>query len=538
MVSSTGRANDYGPTYLGVFELKGSLYEGLVPIWQNKHAKWLTPNYLSTPRAETFTWVVGDNPGALNAIIVNQPAQPVTRITCPYEVPGPWLVDHNHDFQEDPTLTVVCNEAIAPAPTPTGAAPSTAGAQIIFNQGTFGTGWQLQREPANLGGTNTCFDSAAQSVQATLTNTNDHVSFVCPSPCSNPIVPYQDNQGNVIGAYKNLVFVLYIDSSWNACSSQPIPKSLILGAVGADLVSQTFAHTFQSYSVGRMADGRYVVVFPNFVAWQSKDTEWAHLRVKRWPLGATTETDPVTFYIDQVFASNDYPQVVETIDVSCLANMTTTTAAGPCDTTAAPAPSPTTTPGNGKGKKILGGLVAGGIIAGAIGAAVMAKSTTTAAPGPVTTTSVTQGAQTNAPQTTTTKNSSSDLLWLWILLGILALCCLLSLCGGGLAACMGGKKKKKKSKRATRVNQPSPEPVLLPVVEEQQELLPMVPPLMEPYPMTSMAAPTMVETVQMIPTATPTMVETVVPMLATAPTAMPAMQMAAPAMLGEGFGMH
>merc|ERR1712032_1426050 len=64
---------------------------------------------------------------------------------------------------------------------------------------------------------------------------------------------------------------------------------------------------------------------------------------------------------------------------------------------------------------------------------------TTAGPGPDTTTSVTQGAQSSAPAvTTTTENSSSSLLWLWILLGILALCCLLSLCGGGLAACMGG----------------------------------------------------------------------------------------------------
>merc|ERR1712241_387272 len=88
-----------------------------------------------------------------------------------------------------------------------------------------------------------------------------------------------------------------------------------------------------------------------------------------------------------------------------------------------------------------------------------------------------------------------------------------SLCGGGLAACMGGKKTKKKSKRATRVSQPSPEPVLLPVVEEQQELLPMVPPLLEPYPIMPMAAPTMVETVQMVPTATPKMVETAVPMM-------------------------
>merc|ERR1711862_19941 len=212
----------------------------------------------------------------------------------------------------------------------------------------------------------------------------------------------------------------------------------------------------------------------------------------------------------------------------------------PCDTTVSPGPSP---PGPGK-KAVIGGVIAGA--AGlAVAGGIMAKSTTTAAPGPVTTTSVTQGAQTNPPPTTTTKNSSSDLLWLWILLGILALCCLLSLCGGGLAACMGGKKKKKKSKRATRVSQPSPEPVLLPVVEEQQELLPMVPPLMEPYPMTSMAAPTMVETVQMVPTATPTMVETAVPMMQ-APMSMmgaPAMQevggfgaQALPAMGGGGFG--
>merc|ERR1712032_4148 len=211
----------------------------------------------------------------------------------------------------------------------------------------------------------------------------------------------------------------------------------------------------------------------------------------------------------------------------------------PCDTTVSPGPSP---PGPGK-KAVIGGVIAGAA-ALAVAGGIMAKSTTTAGPGPVTTTSVTQGAQTNPP-TTTTKNSSSDLLWLWILLGILALCCLLSLCGGGLAACMGGKKKKKKSKRATRVSQPSPEPVVLPVVEEQQELLPMVPPLLEPYPIMPVAAPTMVETVQMVPTAMPTMVETAVPMMqptmlesavpmmqTSAPTAisaMPAMQMGAPA---------
>merc|ERR1712241_1503966 len=201
----------------------------------------------------------------------------------------------------------------------------------------------------------------------------------------------------------------------------------------------------------------------------------------------------------------------------------------PCDTTVSPGPSP---PGPGKKGAVIGGVIAGGIIAGALGAAVVGKSTTTAGPGPVTTTSVTQGAQTSPPVTTTTENSSSSLLWLWILLGILALCCLLSLCGGGLAACMGGKKKKKKSKRATRVSQPSPEPVALPVVEEQQELLPMVPPLMEPSMMMPMAAPTMVETVQMVPTATPTMVETAVPMMQ-APMSM----MGAPAMQEVGgFG--
>merc|ERR1712228_538341 len=84
-----------------------------------------------------------------------------------------------------------------------------------------------------------------------------------------------------------------------------------------------------------------------------------------------------------------------------------------------------------------------------------------------------------------------------------------------------------------------------PVVEEQEELLPMVPPLLEPSVMMPMAAPTMVETVQMVPTATPTMVETAVPMVQptimetgvpimqaatpAAVSAMPAMQMGAPA---------
>jgi len=160
----------------------------------------------------------------------------------------------------------------------------------------------------------------------------------------------------------------------------------------------------------------------------------------------------------------------------------------------------TTASGNGKGKKILGGLVAGGGIAGAIGAAVMGKKTTTAGPGPDTTASVTQGAQngTSTHVTTTTQNSSSSLLWLWCLLGILALCCCLALCAG-FSAKLGGKKKKKKTKRAATVRQSPPlAPEELPLVEEHRELLP-------------------------LETATPTMVETAVPL------AMPAMQMGAPA---------
>merc|ERR1712048_1516726 len=202
----------------------------------------------------------------------------------------------------------------------------------------------------------------------------------------------------------------------------------------------------------------------------------------------------------------------------------------PCDTTVAPGPSPGPgpKPGPGPGKKaMVGGLIAGAT-ALAVAGGIMAKSTT---PGPVTTASATtQGAQSTAV-TTTTENSSSSLLWLWILLGILALCCLLALCGGGLAACMGGKKKKKKSKRATRVSEPAPVPAALPVVEEQQELLPMVPPLLEPYPIMPVAAPTMVETA--VPMMQPTMVESAFPMMQTAgPTAvsaMPAMQIGAPA---------
>merc|ERR1712203_261154 len=126
----------------------------------------------------------------------------------------------------------------------------------------------------------------------------------------------------------------------------------------------------------------------------------------------------------------------------------------------------------------------------------------------------------------------------WILLGILALCCLLALCGDGLAACMGGKKRRRRKKsRATRVSQPTPASELLPV-EEQQELLPMVPPLLEPYPMMPMAAPTMVETVQMVPTATPMMVETAVPTIQPTmmETPLPMMQAAAPT-LGSAMPM-
>merc|ERR1719442_123898 len=83
---------------------------------------------------------------------------------------------------------------------------------------------------------------------------------------------------------------------------------------------------------------------------------------------------------------------------------------------------------------------------------------------------------------------------------------------------------------STRVSAPALAPVALPVVEEQQELLPMVPPLLEPSAMMPMATPTMVETA--VPMMQPTMVESAFPMMQTAgPTAvsaMPAMQMGAP----------
>merc|ERR1719442_235636 len=84
---------------------------------------------------------------------------------------------------------------------------------------------------------------------------------------------------------------------------------------------------------------------------------------------------------------------------------------------------------------------------------------------------------------------------------------------------------------STRVSAPALAPVALPVVEEQQELLPMVPPLMEPSAMMPMAAPTMVETA--VPMMQPMMMESAVPMMQTAApaafSAMPAMQMGAPA---------
>jgi len=112
-------------------------------------------------------------------------------------------------------------------------------------------------------------------------------------------------------------------------------------------------------------------------------------------------------------------------------------------------------------------------------------------PEPEPTTTVTQEAQTDPPETTTTKDSSASALWgfiiaLWILFGILTCCWLLSLCGLGPLACMCGPKKKKKTKRAMAVSQPSPEPVALPVVEEHREFTPMAPPLIEP----SMMMPT------------------------------------------------
>merc|ERR1712032_1790050 len=82
------------------------------------------------------------------------------------------------------------------------------------------------------------------------------------------------------------------------------------------------------------------------------------------------------------------------------------------------------------------------------------------------------------------------------------------------------------------------------LLAKQQELLPMVPPLLEPSVMMPMAGPTMVETIQMVPTATPTMVETAVPMMqpmqmgAPAVSAMPMMgsAMATPAAAMQGIG--
>lgn len=190
---------------------------------------------------------------------------------------------------------------------------------------------------------------------------------------------------------------------------------------------------------------------------------------------------------------------------------------GPCDTTIAPGPGIPGIPG----KAVVGGVIAGGAALAAAGAMAAAGSTTTLAPTMSTMTTI-QNAQTSPPPvsftTTDSSSSSGSLWWLWLLLALIACCCLLGLCGG-LAAMVGGKKKKHKQTRSTRGTRIIPEDPPIDRIEEQQQLLPGVPPLTEPYPM---GAPMMTETiqpVQMVPMAAgPTIVETVAPMTTTTTT--------------------
>jgi len=180
-------------------------------------------------------------------------------------------------------------------------------------------------------------------------------------------------------------------------------------------------------------------------------------------------------------------------------------------------------PRTGHGGAVVAGAIAGAAALAATGAIMAMGTTTVATSTPQIAASVqpTQGAQTTGPGlTTTTKNSSSSLLWLWILLGIIGLCCILALCSGS-AVVMGGKKKAKKSRTAKVRQSAPPERMAEPIYDDQLELLPSVPPLLEPSIMMPMASPTLMEFRQAVPMATPTMVETAVPM----------MQMSAPAAL-------
>merc|ERR1712241_966835 len=130
--------------------------------------------------------------------------------------------------------------------------------------------------------------------------------------------------------------------------------------------------------------------------------------------------------------------------------------------------------------------------------------------------------------------NSSDLWWLWVLLGLLALCCCLGLLGsmlGALSALLMGKKKTKKSRS---VEHRAPQGMSEEVFIEREVQEPLIEEPLMPVAPLSMPVPTMVEpVVQLVPQ--PTMVETTQMVPQVVNTALP-MTTSAPMMGGSLFG--
>merc|ERR1712211_214438 len=71
-IESSGGALQYQPNRLGRFQLAGSLFENMVPIFKAPNGQYLTPGPNSNPIIYYVNWVVSETVGGFNAGIQNE----------------------------------------------------------------------------------------------------------------------------------------------------------------------------------------------------------------------------------------------------------------------------------------------------------------------------------------------------------------------------------------------------------------------------------------------------------------------------------
>ena len=87
--------------------MEGTLWEGLVPFWNNENNMFITPDAQSNPVLQYTKWVVSSSvgDGGFDGTIMNDVY--TDGLNCPYEM-DQWKYEWEYNWYEDSTLKFTC----------------------------------------------------------------------------------------------------------------------------------------------------------------------------------------------------------------------------------------------------------------------------------------------------------------------------------------------------------------------------------------------------------------------------------------------